>query len=58
MRISRADDSVVGRWWHSFDRVLLGAMVALMAAGLVLSLAASPAVAMRKGLPALFFAER
>ena len=58
MRISRADDSVLGRWWLSFDRVLLGAILALVGAGVVVSLASSPAVAIRKGLPALYFAER
>ena len=58
MRISRADNSVLGRWWLSIDRVLLGTLVTLILVGLVLSLAASPSVAMRKGLPALYFAER
>lgn len=58
MRISRADNSVIGRWWLSIDRVLLATLVTLILVGLVLSLAASPSVAMRKGLPALYFAER
>ena len=58
MRISRADRSVLAEWWFTFDRVLLAALLALVAAGLILSLAASPAVAMRKGLPPLHFAER
>ncbi len=58
MQISRADNSVIGRWWLSIDRVLLGTLVTLILVGLVLSLAASPSVAMRKGLPALYFAER
>lgn len=58
MRISRADNSVLGRWWLSVDRVLLGTLVTLLLVGLVLSLAASPSVAMRKGLPPLYFAER
>lgn len=58
MRISRADNSVIGRWWLSFDRVLMGAVLVLMVAGLVISLASSTSVAARKGLPALYFAER
>ncbi len=58
MRITRADNSVLGRWWLSIDRTLVGTLVALILVGLVLSLAASPSVAMRKGLPALYFAER
>jgi cell division protein FtsW len=58
MRITRADNSVLGRWWLSIDRPLVGTLVALILVGLVLSLAASPSVALRKGLPALYFAER
>ncbi len=58
MRISRGDDSVLGRWWLSFDRVLVAALLLLAAAGVVLSLASSPSVAVKKGLPALYFAER
>src|SRR5262245_23630388 len=58
MRISRADRSVFGQWWLSFDRILVGALLMLAAAGVILSLAASPSIALRKGLPALYFAER
>ncbi len=58
MRIQRGDDSVVGSWWLSTDRVLLAVLLLLVAAGVVLSLASSPALAIRKGLPPLYFAER
>lgn len=58
MRVTRADDSKLGRWWLTIDRALLGAILALLAAGIVLALASSPAVAIRKGLPSLYFAER
>lgn len=58
MRISRADDSLLGRWWLTIDRGLVAAILVLAAAGIVLSLASSPSVAIRKGLPALYFAER
>lgn len=58
MRISRADDSLLGRWWLTIDRGLVVAILLLAAAGIVLSLASSPSVAIRKGLPALYFAER
>jgi cell division protein FtsW len=58
MRISRADRSLLGEWWFTFDRVLLTALLTLVAVGLVLSLAASPSVALKKGLPAFYFAER
>jgi cell division protein FtsW len=46
----RIESSVVGDWWHSVDRWTLGAVVALFALGLVLSLAASPPLADKNGL--------
>ncbi len=58
MRLARDDRSVVTEWWFSVDRVLLIAVLALIGIGIVLSLAASPAVATRKGLPTFFFVER
>lgn len=58
MRISRADRSLVAEWWFTVDRVLLTAILVLASSGLVLSLAASPAVALKKGLPAFHFVER
>ena len=51
MRFSRADRSRLAEWWFTVDHALLAAILVLMAAGLVLSLAASPAVALKKGLP-------
>jgi cell division protein FtsW len=58
MRLSRADRSRVADWWFTVDHVLVGAILALVATGLILSLAASPAVAIRKGLPTYYFVER
>ena len=58
MRLSRADRSRVSDWWFTVDHVLVGAILALVGAGIVLSLAASPAVAIRKGLPTYYFVER
>jgi len=58
MRVSRADRSRVAEWWFTVDHVLVGAILAIVAAGLVFSLAASPAVAIRKGLPTYYFVER
>ena len=58
MRIARDDRSVVTEWWFSVDRVLLVAVLALIGIGIILSLAASPAVATRKGLPPFYFVER
>jgi cell division protein FtsW len=43
--LSRADTSVLGRWWWTVDRWTLFAVTALIGFGYVLVLAASPAVA-------------
>ena len=58
MRISRTDRSLLAEWWFTVDRMLLTAILVLAGTGLVLSLAASPAVAIKKGLPAFHFVER
>ena len=58
MRISRADRSRVAIWWFTVDHALVVAVLALVAAGFVLSLAASPAVALKKGLPTYHFVTR
>nr|WP_205963499.1 putative peptidoglycan glycosyltransferase FtsW [Roseicella aquatilis] len=47
MAISRADNSVLGRWWWTIDRWTLAALLALIGFGYVMMLAASPAVAER-----------
>lgn len=58
MRISRADRSRLAEWWFTVDHALVAAILVVVFAGIVLSLAASPAVAMKKGLPAYYFVER
>lgn len=58
MRFARDDRSIVAEWWFSIDRLLLAVVLTLIGVGIVLSLAASPAVATRKGLPTFFFVER
>jgi cell division protein FtsW len=55
MRLARDDRSIVAEWWFSVDRLLVAAVLVLIGIGLVLSLAASPAVATRKGLPTFYF---
>ena len=47
MSVSRADTSVLGRWWWTVDRWTLAALLALIGFGYVMMLAASPAVAER-----------
>jgi cell division protein FtsW len=49
--LSRADTSVLGRWWWSIDRWVLFAVVGLIGFGYVMTLAASPSVAERIGEP-------
>lgn len=58
MKFSRADRSRLAEWWFTVDHVLLSAILIIVATGIVLSLAASPAVALKKGLPAYYFVER
>ena len=58
MIFSRADNSLLAEWWFTVDRALLAVLLVLVGAGIVLSLAASPAVAVRKGLSSFHFAER
>jgi cell division protein FtsW len=47
--LSRADNSILGRWWWTVDRWTLGAVGVLIGFGYVMMLAASPAVAERIG---------
>jgi cell division protein FtsW len=58
MRLSRVERSLVSDWWFSVDRVLLVALLVLIGAGLLLSLAASPAIAIKHGLPTFHYTER
>lgn len=45
-------------WWWTVDKLLLAAIIALMLAGIILSLAASPPVATRIGLDPFHFFNR
>ncbi|MEX2128876.1 MAG: putative peptidoglycan glycosyltransferase FtsW [Xanthobacteraceae bacterium] len=56
--ISRAQRTLFGEWWWTVDRLLLGALVALVLIGIVLLLAASPAVAIRLGYDPFHFVNR
>src|SRR5262249_29355336 len=58
MKLSRADRSLLVAWSFTIDRGLLTALLTLIAIGVVLSFAASPAVAIKKGLPTYYFVER
>ncbi len=56
--ISRAQRTLFGEWWWTVDRLLLGALVALVLIGIVLLLAASPPVAIRLGVDPFHFVNR
>ncbi|MGP9809902.1 putative lipid II flippase FtsW [Rhodopseudomonas sp. NSM] len=56
--ISREQRTPFSEWWWTIDRVLLVALIALMLAGVILSLAASPPVATRIGLDPFHFFNR
>jgi cell division protein FtsW len=58
MRIERTDRSHFAGWWYTFDRPLVLAILVIAAAGIVVSLAASPAVALKRGLSTFYFFER
>ena len=55
---SRADTSLLGRWWWTVDRWMLTAVLLLMLIGAALALAASPAAAERIGLDSFHFARQ
>jgi len=56
--VSRLERTPFAAWWWTIDRFSLGALGALMLVGIVLSLAASPPVAVRLGHDAFYFVHR
>jgi len=52
---SRTKRSLVGEWWRSVDHLSLGFLICLIGAGLILSMAASPAASLRLGLDNPFY---
>jgi cell division protein FtsW len=56
--VSRTDRGPIANWWWTIDRWFLAAFLSLMGLGLVLSFAASPAVAERIGLDSYHFVTR
>ena len=52
---SRTKRSIVGEWWRSVDHITLGFLVCLIGAGLILSMAASPAASIRLGIDNPFY---
>src|SRR3569833_1255451 len=56
--LSREERNPLSDWWWTIDKPLLGAILALMLCGVILSLAASPPVATRIGLDPFHFFNR
>ena len=56
--VSRTQRPPFAEWWWTVDKLSLAAIGALMLAGIVLSLAASPPVASRLGLDPFYFVNR
>jgi len=58
VKASREDQSILGVWWFTVDRSMLTAILLLMIFGLLMSLAASPPVALKLGHEQYFFVKR
>src|SRR5882724_999781 len=56
--LARDQRTPFSEWWWTVDKLLLAAISALMLAGIILSLAASPPVATRIGLDPFHFFSR
>src|SRR5271170_8026878 len=56
--VSRVERGPVADWMRTADRWLIGSFIALMVIGLVMALAASPAVAERLNLSTFHFVNR
>jgi cell division protein FtsW len=56
--VSRAQRTLFGEWWWTVDRLLLGALFAIMLLGIILLLAASPPLATRLGVDPFYFVHR
>ncbi len=58
MHFARNDTSILGNWWWTVDRWLLGAVILLGALGLLLTTTASPPVAERINVESFHFVKK
>ena len=58
MTFGRTDTSTLGRWWWTVDRISMAALLLLVGIGMLLTMAASPAVAERIGADSYHFIRR
>ena len=56
--LHREDTSLLADWWFTVDRLMLAAVFVLIIIGVIVSLAASPSVAINKDLAAFYFVQR
>ena len=56
--LGRTDRSVIGRWWWTVDRWTISAVLMIISIGVLLTMAASPAVAERIGADQFHFIRR
>ena len=56
--LRRTDNSLLGQWWWTIDRRMLGAVLFLVTVGVVMLFAASPGAAEREGLSKYYFITR
>src|SRR6476619_2806420 len=56
--IARSRRFAFTAWWRTVDKLMLAALLVVMLAGIILSLAASPPVAARLGLDPFYFVNR
>lgn len=55
---ARTDTSILGQWWWTVDRWIMGAIGVLIVIGTLLTLAASPPVAERINMDSYFFVKK
>lgn len=58
LKIDRTHTGIIGRWWWTVDRWMLVAVLMLIAFGILLIFAASPAVAIQHHWSSFYFAKR
>lgn len=58
MPLDRKKNNFINKWWWSVDRYLVIAFASLIGIGMILVMAASPAVAERIGLESFYFIKR
>lgn len=58
MKLNRADRSLLSEWWFTVDRVMLLALLLLLVFGVLVSLAASPPIAIKQGFEPFYYIKR